>query len=605
MATRATPQSHTHPSALGSGPRVTVPRWRIHVILVVTLLLVARVVLRLGELQIVRHDELSTQARREIDQTHVLMPQRGTITDRAGNVLAMDVDRESLWVIPAQIDQERAPRLALTLSALLNKDSGEILAALTNPDVYWQPVARWLEPEVAAQIVALNEPGLHMEYEPRRVYPQGEFAAPVVGAVNFNGDGISGVEGFYNTALKGITGTLRAEFDGAKNPIAIAPQQTLPPRDGVDITLTLDPYVQYVIEKELKESVQAHSADGGSIIVFDPQTGAIRGMASWPLFDPNRYYEYPEEVYTNNPAVNSLYEPGSTFKMITAAAGMQVRAFTADTLVNDTGVIFRHNESLSNWNGGANGMLDPGKMLYFSSNVAALQFNELTGPERFYDAVKAFGFGKPTGVEMGGEQAGLVHRPGTPYYNEMLLLTNAYGQGIAVTPLQMVQAAGAIANDGVMMKPYIVERRCDGDSCTTTQPQENGRPIEPGVAWTVRRMLVNSANHYAGVVWGERTGDYYGDQWLVPGYQVAAKTGTSSIPIPGGGYDPSYTIGSVLGFGPAEDARFVVLVKIDRPKDDIWGVGTAIPVFYKVMDQLLRHERIPPDPGLVSPGQTL
>ena len=130
-----------------------------------------------------------------------------------------------------------------------------------------------------------------------------------------------------------------------------------------------------------------------------------------------------------------------------------------------------------------------------------------------------------------------------------------------------------------------------------------GRPIEKGVAGTVRRMLVNAANHYAPVVWGPQTGDY-SDQWLVPGYQVAAKTGTSSIPLEGGGYDPSYTIGSVLGFAPAEGARYVVLVKIDRPKDDIWGVGTAIPVFYKVMDELLRYEKIPPDPGLISPGQS-
>jgi cell division protein FtsI/penicillin-binding protein 2 len=152
------------------------------------------------------------------------------------------------------------------------------------------------------------------------------------------------------------------------------------------------------------------------------------------------------------------------------------------------------------------------------------------------------------------------------------------------------------------MKPYIVERRCEGETCTDTEPVVTGRPIEQGVAWTVRRMMVNSANHYAPVVWGPRSGNY-SDQWLVPGYQVAAKTGTSSIPIEGGGYDPNYTIGSVLGFAPAEGAHYVVLVKIDRPKDDIWGVGTAIPVFYTVMDELMRYERIPPDPALVSPGQ--
>jgi cell division protein FtsI/penicillin-binding protein 2 len=378
----------------------------------------------------------------------------------------------------------------------------------------------------------------------------------------------------------------------------------VPPRHGINVQTTIDPLIQHVIERELKIAVEEHDADGGSIIVMDPRTGAIRGMASWPLFDPNRYTDYDPEVYGRNPAVINLYEPGSTFKMITVAAGLQARAFTADTQVNDTGTVWRFDQSLSNWNSGANGMIDSTGVLYHSSNVGALQLNELTGPERFYATLAEFGFGRPTGIELGGEESGIVNAWGGPAFNELNFLTNAYGQGISVTPLQMVQAVGAIANDGVMMKPYIVEQVCeaDGGSCTRTEPVVAGRPIEPGVAWTVRRMLVHSANHYSPVVWGPITGDY-SDQWLVPGYEVGAKTGTSSIPIEGGGYDPSYTIGSVLGFGPAEGAHFVVLVKIDRPKDDIWGVGTAIPVYQKVMDELLRYERLPPDPALVSPGQ--
>jgi cell division protein FtsI (penicillin-binding protein 3) len=290
--------------------------------------------------------------------------------------------------------------------------------------------------------------------------------------------------------------------------------------------------------------------------------------------------------------------------MITGASGLQSRSFTADTQVNDTGTIYRFGQSLSNWNGGANGMLDPAHVIYYSSNVGALQLNELTGPEKFYSIVGKFGFGRPTGVDLGGEEGGIVNSWGTDAYNDLNFLTNAYGQGISVTPLQMAQAAGAIANNGVMMKPYIVQQRCQGEHCTDTKPSVSGRPIEPGVAWTIRRMLVNSANHYAPVVWGAQTGSY-SDQWLVPGYQVGAKTGTSSIPLEGGGYDQSYTIGSVLGFAPAEDARYVVLVKIDRPKDDIWGVTTAIPVYYDVVDQLLRYEKIPPDPALVSPGQSI
>ncbi|NTU78798.1 MAG: penicillin-binding protein 2 [Chloroflexales bacterium] len=601
MATRTTTRFDSQPPLAAAPTRVRLSRWRINVVLLICMLMVGRVVLRLGELQVVRHEELRAKAFAEIDQQITLQPTRGTITDRLGNVLAMDVDRESLWVIPGQVDQERAPRVALTLSALVGKNPQEILAALSDPDHYWLPVARWLEPKVAEQIEALDEPGLHLVYEPRRVYPQGPFAAHLIGAVNANG-GISGIELFFDSQLKGITGTLQAEFDGAQNPIAIAPSHTVPPRNGLNIQTTIDPLVQYVIERELKTAVEKHNADGGSIIVIEPRTGAIRGMASWPPFDPNNYDAYPPEVFGRNPAVSNLYEPGSTFKMITVSAGLQSRAFTADTQVNDTGTIYRYDQSLSNWNSGANGMLDPGGVIYYSSNVGALQLNELTGPEKFYKTVADFGFGRPTGVELGGEELGIVNSWGSPTYNDLNFLTNAYGQGISVTPLQMVTAAAAIANDGVLMKPYVVERRCEAETCTDTEPTVVGHPIEPGVAWTVRRMMVHSANHYAPVVWGPRTGDY-SDQWLIPGYQVAAKTGTSSIPIEGGGYDPSYTIGSVLGFAPVDDARYAVLVKIDRPKDDIWGVGTAIPVFYAVMDELLRYERIPPDPSLVSPGQ--
>lgn len=603
MATSTT--TKTQPRTAAAAPaRVRLARWRINAVLLLCLLLIGRVVLRLGDLQIVRHEELRAQAYQEINRELTLLPTRGMITDSLGNVLAMDVDRESLWVVPSQVDQDDAPKLALTLAALVGKDADTVLAALTDKDHYWLPVARFLEPKVAEQIQALDAPGLRLEYEPRRVYPQGSLAAQVIGAVNYDGEGIGGLEGFYNDELKGVSGTVEGQFDRAQNPIAIAPSHTVPPRNGVNIRTTIDPLIQYTIENALKDAVEQHNADGGSILVMDPRSGAIRGMASWPPFDPNRYETYPPKVYSSNPAVTDVYEPGSTFKIITVAAGLQARAFTADSQVNDTGVIWRYGYSLANWNSGANGMLDPGGVLYFSSNVGALQLNELTGPEKFYKALDAFGFGKPTGIELGGESGGIVNSWGSSTYNDLIFLTNAYGQGVSVTPLQMVQAVGAIANDGVMMKPFIVEQVCEADNtdCKATAPVVAGRPVEPGVAWTVRRMLVNSANHYAPVVWASSTGNW-GDQWLVPGYQIGAKTGTSSIPIEGGGYDPNYTIGSVIGFGPADGAHYVVLVKIDRPKDDIWGVGTAIPVFQKVMAELMRYERIPPDPGLVSPGQ--
>ncbi|HEU5099373.1 MAG TPA: penicillin-binding protein 2, partial [Roseiflexaceae bacterium] len=391
---------------------IAISRWRMNAVLLVAVLGIGGVSLRLGNLQIVQHDTLTQLARGEINQEIKIPPRRGTIRDRAGNVLALDVDRESLFVVPQQIDQRNAPRLALMLSSLLGRPASEIQIALQDQTKLWVPLTRWLDPEIAKQVQKLaeveNEPGLRMIYEPRRVYPQGSLAAQTIGAVNFEGVGISGVEGYYDDVLKGVTGTITAEVDAQQNPIWIAPQQSTPASNGADLELTLDPLVQHVIETELKAAVEKHSASGGTVIVLDPRTGAIRGMASYPTFDPNRYNDYSPEMYNINPAVGKVYEPGSTFKIVTVSAGLQVGAFTPETQVDDPGIIDRYDTTIGNFDQNGHGMITPGDVLMYSSNVGALRFNELTGPEKFYDIVHKYGFGKPTGVDLAGEEAGIV-----------------------------------------------------------------------------------------------------------------------------------------------------------------------------------------------------
>ncbi len=624
---------------------VVITLWRIYAVLVVCMVIIVLVTLRLVDLQITQHETLSALAHSEIKKHIVLRPERGMITDYHGNVLAMDVERQSLWASPSHIDAKRAPRLALTLASLVDRDVEHVLERLTDDDHDWVLVTRWLQPSVAEQIAALEEPGLYLIYEPRRLYPHTTFAADIIGAVNDEGDGISGVESFYNTMLKGITGTLQAEFDATgSNPIAIAPQHNTPARNGVHLRLTIDPVVQHIAETELKKGIEAFQAESGTVIILEPSTGAIRAMVNWPSFDLNTYGEYSAELYGRNPSISDLYEPGSTFKIITVAAGLQSHSFTADTLVYDPGIINRDDIQIHNWNHLGNGMIDPADMLYHSSNVGAVELNEITGPANFYRTVYAFGFGAPTGVDLGGEERGIVNDHMSPEYNDILLRTNAYGQGIAMTPIQLVRGVAAIANDGVLMKPYVVDERCwdkehwdattntpkpehtirkaaflDGthtgqsseqhrfgndveQECITTRPTAIGAVVDPGVAWTIRRMLVQSANHYAPIVWKSKTGSN-ADQWFVPGYEVCAKTGTASIPLAEGGYDPNHVIGSVVGFAPAENARYAILVKIDRPQKDAWGVMTTVPVFYEIVDQLMRYERLQPNPALFSPGQ--
>ncbi len=600
MATRTSPPQ----------PGVTISRWRISALLLLAALVVIRIVIQLVNIQLVQHTDLSERARRDIAQTRPIPQSRGVIRDAKGNVLALDVERESLYALPQQVDPDEAARLSLTLSPLINLPAQEIQNRLLNRDQVWISIKRWLEPEVSEVIGKMirdaddngEDLGIRLQPEPKRVYPQGDYAAHVIGAVNDPGDGFLGVEAYYDDVLKGTTGTITAEWDLLNNPIWINPPQVTPATNGEDLELTIDPFVQHVVETELRKGMELHNAPTGTVIVMDPRTGAIRGMASYPTFDPNNYQASSPDVYMQNPAVSGTYEPGSTFKILTVAAGLQARAFTADTQVNDTGAIAREGAVLRNYDGNGHGTITPNDVLYYSSNVGALLFAEKIGKNAFYDAIRAFGYGQQTGVDLGGEAEGIVNYPGNEGWTSLTMDTNAYGQGIAVTPLQQVRMVAAVANDGKLMRPYVVQKRCKDEQCVVTEPQEMGQPIEPGVAWTVRRMLVNAANHYAPLIWQPVTGSF-ADTWLVPGYQVGAKTGTSDIAENG-----SYTgqvIGSVAGLAPADDARYAILVKIDKPADDAYGVVTAIPVYQAIVEQLLRYDRVPPSPALVAEGQEL
>lgn len=263
---------------------ITISRWRLNLILLIAVLIIVRVAVHLGSIQTgqvrVGGRTLAEMARAEVYQSLPIPAPRGVIRDSKGNVLALDVDLQSLYVVPSLIDQKQAPRLALTLSGLLGVPSPDILAAMQNTSRYQVRIKRWLEPEIAERIIALDEPGLLLQYEPRRVYPQQTFAAHVVGAVNFEHVGISGVEGYYDQLLRGSTSVITAEVDSQRNPIWIAPQEVQPATPGVDLQLTIDPTVQHIIETELKKAVDEHNADGGVVIVMDPRTGAI---AAWQV----------------------------------------------------------------------------------------------------------------------------------------------------------------------------------------------------------------------------------------------------------------------------------------------------------------------------------
>jgi cell division protein FtsI (penicillin-binding protein 3) len=585
------------PGLAEEAPRTVLAHpWRLVAVFVLTLLLLGRIVVQLADVQILDRQGYAKRASAEINRVIEVPASRGVIKDRLGNVLALDVERQSLYVVPKQVPADESARLAVTLGAILDIPSEQVLAKLIDTRREWVPLKRWLTPEMADKIEILEERSLYLVYEPRRFYPQGEFASHVIGATNLNGVGIAGVESSFDTILRGTNGVITAEVDINQNPIWARPYERIQPEQGSELTLTIDPFVQHLVEKELGSAVVRHGASGGTAIVMDVKTGAILGMASFPTFDPNDYSKVDPEVYNINPAVAGVYEPGSTFKILTVAAGLQVNAFDENVKVEDNGVIRRYDYNLGNFDKNGNGMITPADVLYYSSNVGAILFAEMMGETEFYRAVDGFGFGRLTGIELPGESPGLFWKPDSQYFTPINLNTNSFGQGISTTPLQIVRMAATVANNGVMMRPYVVQQKCDiQGNCEVTEPREQGRPISPDVAKRVRVMLQRSANHYVNA----RQPD---TNWLVPGFTVGAKTGTSSIPDGFGGYE-NQTIGSVVGMAPIEVPRYAVLVKIDRPQDDIWGVRTALPVYRRIVAELMRYDRIAPNNALVGDGQ--
>jgi cell division protein FtsI (penicillin-binding protein 3) len=591
--------------------RTAISSWRINILLLIVLLgsfVIARQLVTIQVFGEHRGRQLDELAQNELNKHVVLQPRRGTIFDRNGVALAMNVDKPSLYVDPTQINDEG--KLAMLLEPILNVDAADLLRIFEDKERAWVRLERWLEPDKAEQVRAIGERdqlprGLYLIPEAKREYPQGSFAASVVGVANHEGEGIAGAEAFYNKAIRGITGTLRAEQSADARPILIAPQQVVEPQDGADIKLTIDSSVQKLVEDELQRAVQEHQAEGGSILVMDPNTGEMLGMATWPPFDPNRYLEYPPEQINHNNAITDVYEPGSTFKVIMAAIGLQSGAFTPKTTVQDDGFIARYGHSIVNWNYAANGRLTPGMMLYHSSNVASLQFAEMIGRDTFYKYVRLFGFGQPTHIDLGGEAIGIVPWPenNPDTWSDLTLDTNSFGQGIAVTPVQLLTAYAAIANGGLLVWPHVVKEQCKGTQCTPVQPRIIRRVLDQATTDALRSMLTKNAERYAGGVWGPYVGSY-AEQPLVPGYRVTAKTGTSQV-VSTAGYEDEEVISSIIGWAPSEQPRVAVLVKIDRPADFSWEHPVTSPVYQRVVTQLMEHLRIPPDPSYIAPGQTI
>jgi len=433
----------------------------------------------------------------------------------------------------------------------------------------------------------INFKGLGYEMESYRYYPEKNLASQLVGFVNYENVGNYGLEGYYNKALAGKAGSLKSERGSGGNIIIVNDREYVKPEAGDDLVLTIDRAVEFYICKKLEESEPRYKYDSATIIIVKPDTGEIVAMCSWPSFDPNNYGDVKKVETFSNEAVSNQYEPGSVFKTITMAAALDQKKVTPQTTYNDTGqrMIDGWKKPISNSDfetAGAHGKTDMKTVLEKSLNLGAMFAMEQIGPKIFADYVQKFGFGEKTDIELGAETAGNIK----PLLKDKILpidaATASFGQGVAVTPLQMVMSYAAIANGGVLMKPFLVKEVIKADGTKTeTVPQELRRVVSAEAAQTVSAMLAEVVEKGHSKLAG------------VPGYYVGGKTGTAQIPSPKGGYLESQYIHTFVGFAPVDKPRFVMLVKLDKPKGFKFAESSAAPIFGDIADFLLNYYQIP------------
>lgn len=507
-------------------------------------------------------------------------PPRGEIYDRNGVLLATNAVEYEVSMSPSIIYDQEA--VAQEISSVTGLPYNELLEDM-QPDEFgnapvYVPVMR---PASAAIGEALLERdlgnGVVIEPLPRRYYPHGTLSAHVLGFANIDSQGNYGLEGYYDNLLRGQTAVdeqSRIPFDASSN------SAWLP---GSDIYLTLDIEIQHLAEETLAQALQEYEAESGTIIVMEPNTGAILAMANAPSFDPNRYYSQDYSLFVN-PAISNQFEPGSTFKSLTMALALDQGTVTPQSTYEDDGLLEVAGVEIYNWDREAYGTTTMTELLAQSLNIGAATLSLRMGPTNFYDGLEKFYIGEETGIDLEGEADGTLRRPGNANWFESDLATNSFGQGLDSTPLQVVTAFGALANDGLLMQPHIVQRRVDTDGTIVDfDPIVLERPVSAQSAQQVTEMMAVALERES-------------SDALVDGYRVAGKTGTAQIPIPGG-YDEEETIHTFAGYGPVDDPRFVVLIKLDRPDPDIaeFGSQSAGPVFGEFVSRLVVLMEIPPD----------
>ena len=554
---------------------------RYRLVFLVLFLVFAAISARLFYWQVVRASDLYLIAQSQYETALKVIPRRGEVKTIDGFPIAANKVSYLVFANPKEIKNKK--ETVKTLAPILEADEASISAQLAL-DKFWVPLKHNIDFETKKIITSLKLSGIGFEEKYTRFYPEASLSAHLLGFVGKNDagedKGYFGLEGYYDRLLKGKEGYFVSIQDALGKPIIAKTSKNSTHLDGSNLILGIERPIQFLVEKKLKEGVETYNAESGMIGIINPKTGQVIALASYPAFDPSQYYKFSEDLF-RNPFISDSYEPGSTLKPIVMAAAFEEGLVRADTKcpICDGPLTIGEYE-IRTWNNEYRKDSNMVDVIVHSDNIGMVYVAQKLGVDMMISTLSKFGLGNLTYIDSQGEVAPSLKSKNAWYPVD--LATVGFGQGISVTPIQLLTAFSGIANNGKMMQPQIVAKvESPKGEVSKIAPKVLGTPISEKTAKVITEILVTAVNK------GEA-------QWArLKGYRIAGKTGTASIPVKGH-YDPSSTITSFIGFAPADDPKFTMLVILNKPTVAIFGAETAAPIFFDIAKDILTYYGIPP-----------
>ncbi len=564
--------------------RINRVTWRLVVLMAALFVATLGIVYRLVQVQVLDHEYYQAEAKEEHEQRTTVHATRGAILDRNGYPLATTMKTFDVYIDPRIWAKDSdALEGSAFIGPMLGREPGELIVAVRQAEGDYI-AARQVDAQFGLQILTERPPGVQAVETSSRFHPEGDLASLLLGFTGLDGTGLTGIEADYDRELGGVPGLVYVERDGRGQPIPFGREVGTDPQAGGDVRLTIDRYIQSLVEQTIDVAIEKNDATGATIIVMQPKTGEILAMASRPSFQFSKLnFDDPAQadLFRNRP-VTDLYEPGSVMKTITMATAIDLGLVNPNTTYFDSGQAeVEGGEPIKNWDFSAHGTTTMTQVLQYSLNTGAVWVARLVGAERLYDSFGRFGFGEPTGLGLAGEAAGILRTHEDDAWYPVDLATNSFGQGINMTPIQMITAMASLINGGQLMRPYIIEEVSGPDGSRIHEPVVVGRTVSEETSRTLVQMM-------EAVVDGQP-----GHQAQVPGHRVGGKTGTTTFP------GMINTIASFVGFAPVEDPQFIMLVRIDSAGDSLGGV-IAAPVFAGLAPKILSYLGVQPDSALAA-----